>query len=278
MLGKVMKHDFRAVGRLLLPLFGLGVASSIVIRILIAISPYMWRPIEQALTSTAASLGVLVVCAISLLTTVIVVMRYYQTFASTQGYLTFSLPVSINTHLWSRLLVSTLSLLASFFVSLICALIIIPKSFSTIMEVLRQISAEYFTVILLWCLLLFGFLIVATVTSLLHFYLSIAIGTQFGRHRIGGSVLSYFILNTVESIVTMPLISAIFMGIFGNDGIGYNWFYWYDYSGLNGLQAAWHFLGVFAIILGISSAISLILGAAKFLVTKYIFTKRINLE
>lgn len=275
MLGKVMKHDFRANGRLLLPLCGLGLASSAIVRLLIWMSPMLWQPIQQAVGVAAVSMGVLVILAVISLSMVIVVYRFYQTFASNQGYLTFSLPVSVGTQLASRLLVSVICMAASAVVAFLCASIIIPDFWGVVAELAAAISAEQLWGVISLGLLMFCVMgLIAIAVSQLRIYLSIAIGTQFGRHRIIGSVVGYFILNTIEGIVSTALLSALLMGIFGN----------IDASYFNGLfqgsiiDSAYSLLGVFATIFGISAAVSIIVGFAEFIATRHIFTKRINLE
>ena len=117
MLGKLIKHDFRALSRTLMP-FQLGVLSGgVLAAILMRVSLWMLRSVgngaglargAQLLFSFLLSLftGILVfaVLASALITLLLICIRLQKSLFGDEGYLTFSLPVSVDGLLFSKLI------------------------------------------------------------------------------------------------------------------------------------------------------------------------------
>ena len=117
MLGKLIKHDFRALSRTLMPL-QLGVlAGGVLAAILMRISLWMLGSAEnganlargtQLLFSFLLSLftGILVfaVLASALITLLLICIRLQKSLFGDEGYLTFSLPVRVDGLLFSKLI------------------------------------------------------------------------------------------------------------------------------------------------------------------------------
>ena len=106
MLGKLLKHEFRAAGRMMLPvwlaLLVLGVFTNLATRIMVD---------SDALALNI--LGVLIVVlfvfgcvAASVMSIVTMVLRFQRSVLSREGYLTHTLPVSTHSLIWSRMIVA----------------------------------------------------------------------------------------------------------------------------------------------------------------------------
>ena len=102
MLGKLLKYEFKATARVMLPfmagLLAIAVAANLGIRMIDG---------NRFLTVVGAFIVVayfLAVCAMGAVTLVLLVYRFYRNLLSDEGYITFSLPASIHAQLWSKLI------------------------------------------------------------------------------------------------------------------------------------------------------------------------------
>lgn len=113
MLGKLLKHEFIATGRIM------GVLYAVVLLIMgyILGSYYIGRDASEAAT-TAQMLGMMVLMIISscnfILTTVVMVTNFQKSLYGDQGYLSFTLPVKSVSLLASKVIVSTVWFIAAF--------------------------------------------------------------------------------------------------------------------------------------------------------------------
>lgn len=113
MLGKLLKHEFIATGRIM------GVLYAVVLLIMgyILGSYYIGRDASEAAT-TAQMLGMMVLMIISscnfILTIVVMVTNFQKSLYGDQGYLSFTLPVKSVSLLASKVIVSTVWFIAAF--------------------------------------------------------------------------------------------------------------------------------------------------------------------
>jgi len=100
MLGKVLKYDFKYMGKMLIPLYLLTIVMCSLTRGLVFLSD-KFRIFE--ILSFFTNVGGLILIVASLaLTLVMVVRRFYTNLFKEEGYLTNVLPVKINTHIISK--------------------------------------------------------------------------------------------------------------------------------------------------------------------------------
>lgn len=122
MLGKLIKHDFRAFSRTLCPLqigvLGGGVLATILTRVIIAMvganaqgvaSGFLF--VLAGFLSLLTGLLGMAILASALVTLVLICIRVQKSFFESEGYLTFSLPVTTENLLWSKIITGTLWLL-----------------------------------------------------------------------------------------------------------------------------------------------------------------------
>ena len=99
MLGKLMKHEFRATARRMLPLFLVVVLLSCFLRISTAVIDHSTRSLPTILHMLNALLWVLFVLLLIgcvVFAVVVMVNRFYKNLLTDEGYLMFTLPVSIH--------------------------------------------------------------------------------------------------------------------------------------------------------------------------------------
>ena len=165
--------------------------------------------------------------AFSFCITLCTAIRFYKNFFTDEGYLMFTLPVKTSELLLSKLLVAVLWRLISIlfiWLSIVgIASVAVSRLFDTgIVQFFREFtdlfrelfSLGYLTiplpVLFLWIAL---FAICEQIFSILFIYTCICLGQLWGRHKIGGAIISYFVLRFIfrlfRQLFTLPL-SEIF--------------------------------------------------------------------
>lgn len=218
MLGKLMKHEFRATARRMLPLFLVVVLLSCFLRISTAVIDHSTRSLPTILHMLNALLWVLFVLLLIgcvVFAVVVMVNRFYKNLLTDEGYLMFTLPVSIHKLLWSKLLVSSVWFLAAFAVDALALGIVlfenvsfgsIPAFFQDVQEILKsQYGFDAVAFVLEFLALMF----VSLLAACLDFYAPIAVGHSFANHKTLLSVVFFFVFNTVWQI----------LGLFGMAGV-----------------------------------------------------------
>ena len=106
MLGKLLKHEFRATGRTLLPVIGAVLALCVLANISIRILNVTDSTFVTILFGLIVSFFVLSIFVAAVMTTVVMVMRFYRNLLRDEGYLMHTLPVSVHELVWSKLIAS----------------------------------------------------------------------------------------------------------------------------------------------------------------------------
>lgn len=282
MLGKVLKYEMRSSARLLLPLFAIGLIVSAAARLMFFIAPKIWAPAGDFITGIASIASVLVVIGVALLGIAAVVMRFYQSMVSTEGYLSFTLPVTPNTHVAARTISGTIWGSLGVLVAIVCLFIFVPGLLAMDEEMAVMSSTVSLADIPfdIWAsiigLLLF-FIVTSVLTSLMQFYASIAIGPSIIRNRLGGSVIAYILLNTIQGILMVPIMMLPLMNSFGltNDEFARNFMGLMEADVFASVRNMMGVMWQFALF---TVAIGLVFAAAQYLLSVFFFKKKLNLE
>ena len=107
MLRKLLKHEFRATGRIMLPMY-------LILLVTAVGSNLAGRGMLDGRYHILNILGVLIVtafgiaiCGALLMSFVLMIQRFYKNLLQDEGYLMFTLPASVHQHIWSKLIVSS---------------------------------------------------------------------------------------------------------------------------------------------------------------------------
>ena len=112
MLGKLMKYEFKATARIFLPLFAALLVVAAVNRVFLAMNFMVPKII-------GTSISVVMIIAICVIALILTLQRFYRNLLKSEGYLMFTLPVSTDSLIWSKLLVAAIWSVASFIVVLL---------------------------------------------------------------------------------------------------------------------------------------------------------------
>ncbi len=276
MLRKLMKHEFRATGRVMLPLY-------LVLLVTALGANVSTRGLLESDNGVLDLLGMLLVMAFSfaligvcIMSMVVMVQRFYKNLLQDEGYVMMTLPVSVHQHIWSKLIVSAVWFAATVVMVLLACMVMafdayaIQDLFRGFGQLFRDISQHltaYYTIngtaffaeLLAVCFL--GCCVVC-----LEFYAALAIGHGFPNHKMAWSVLWFFLLQFATQFLGGALIVLL------------------DESWLHHLLMGWtdriQFSGMGAVhlMMGMLIAGELVYGAVFYFLTTWSLKKRLNLE
>ena len=211
MLGKLIKHEFRATGRIMLPLLGaellLSVLAGLSIRGLDRMENMGFLGVTYVLTLVVFFLGLF---ALGVVAFVLMIQRFYKNLLRDEGYLAMTLPVSVDEQIWAKLLVSfvwflAVAVLSAVTMGLMLAIGARMPSLSTMFnwedlrEVFPAIGAGNVALFLLECLVL-SFL--GTCSVCLRCYSALAIGHSAADHKLLLSFVAYFAIGMALSVLS----------------------------------------------------------------------------
>lgn len=279
MLGKLLKHEFKAVNRLMIPLHLALVIVTILGRSYIQmamsnagqelLNENLWFSIMSGTLAAFYIIALIAVCIVTQL--YLKVLRPRKNLFSDEGYLTHTLPATAASHIWSKLIVC-------FVWTLVDVLLIMLSIFA--MFINKSILRDFGE---LWHELMvsfpdtFGvtvgigvptFLLAAlldTIAGILVIYMCLAIGHSFNSHKILASIGIYVGYTAVSSLVTSIFTSLNSSRLYGGAALISS-----SASGIVGSYFWWTL--IFAIIIGIVTS------TAAFLITDYFMKKKLNLE
>lgn len=266
---KLLKYEWKACARVCLPLYGAMVLLSIINNLMMA-AP-MQRIMYGIPTAVTTMLNFGVLVASLVITTVILIQRFYKSLLGDEGYLMFTLPVTVSQHIWSKLIVahimSFLSVIAAYLsIAITGAGLDVFRWIGNMIEDRIEFIA-YDPQILLVALEVIVLMILLSVMGLLFIYLCISLGHLARKHRVLMSVVWYFALTTAFQFIFMMLFYWI--------GEMQSMEMWYAFTRFLmdiGPQTATH-IGLITMCL-----LSIIPCVACFLGVRYILTHKLNLE
>ena len=124
MLRKLLKHEFRATGRIMLPMY-------LVLLVTALGSNLAGRGMLGGHSDILNILAVIIVMAfgfaiagVLLMSFVLMIQRFYKNLLQDEGYLMLTLPVSIHQHIWAKLIVSAVWFVATVLAIIAASLIV----------------------------------------------------------------------------------------------------------------------------------------------------------
>lgn len=260
MLLKLLKYDFRSMWKQFSFIWPAALILGFINRFTLPISTsaqsaQLGQAREWvALVSMTVFIGVCL--AMVVVTAVYVLTRFYRGLLGDEGYLMHTLPVSTWQLVLSKLVCALVVTVANGVVGLASIFLMIPLGAQDVLDpelwnrILRALAQqpEVLLYMLEYCILfLTMFALMFTM-----FYLSMAIGHLFARHRVFMSVVAFFVIDIVGNLILSFLDRT---GLLFHAGV------------LEGHLSVWIAVGLLAI-----PTVLMFLG------TSYILKNRLNLE
>lgn len=195
MLSKLLRHEFRATGRIMLPVYALLLVScggcTLFGRLL---GRYPESTVLSVVQTVFATLFGVTTFGMLLLTLVLMVYRFYKNLMTDEGYLMFTLPVSRSQLIWSKLLVALVwSVLSTVLAALawMAEISVVGREnvFSLIAQGLRSLRQHLSGNLTGCAAALVVLCLVSCLVSFLKFYAAISLGHSFSNHKVLLSVV-----------------------------------------------------------------------------------------
>jgi hypothetical protein len=274
MLGKLLKNELKATGRIFIPFYGALLILTIFTKLALAIgAPDFFsdnvstNPVAEIILTVCFSLYAILVIALSVMTLVIIIQRFYKNLFTDEGYLMFTLAVKTWELILSKLLVGMIwSFICLLMIVISC--IVLSLGTFTMMNLTEIIQNAYFDFhnefnmnlnILLWELVLSA--VVNTIASILMIYMSIAIGHLFRQHPIVASFGAF-----IAVTILLQILGSIFMAFFAVGNLE---------TQLNQNSQAMETIQIF---INGSTLCNVILCGIFYFITQYIMEHRLNLD
>ena len=208
MLRKLMKHEFRATGRVMGPLFGLLLIAAIAARFSVGVlleSSARFLNLLGGLFTTAFVIAIVGVCVMSL---VLMINRFRTNLLGDEGYIMFTLPASVHQQIWSKLIVSAVWFIAAGIAVAAASFILVAQQGFWLeirrgfAEIFRHLTAYYAFNGTAFLFELLALIFVGCCVLCLEFYAAMAIGHSFAAHKVLYSVLSFLGLQFVMQLLS----------------------------------------------------------------------------
>lgn len=271
MLGKLMKYEFKALARVLLPLYG-------AVLLLAAVGHPLARRgsqlegIWEIFAAMFFIFYILAIVASVLLTLFLVLQRFYKSMVCDEGYLTHTLPVHTGALVGAKLLTGSIWMIVSV-VNAAVSLVILFFSGETwryvksLLDNYSILSAEFAAQngIGLTALLAFvgGVFLIAVPVQLLSFFAAISIGQLMNRQKLLGAVGGYLAIYLAGQMLSM---GVLLLGVVCSGSL--------SSATLAGEMPAKLLPAVMASVV----LIQLVMGGACWLLTHWIMGRKLNLE
>ena len=144
MLGKLLKYEFKSLMNNLGVLYLVWLSLTLITAVLPKASKYTSEFVENLLHVVWV---ISFIAAIIMTLVVVIDRRFYKNFYGAEGYFTLSLPVKISTHIWSKVIASTVWMIITAFVGIFIMMIVsiatnVPDSYHQIKIFMNERPAE----------------------------------------------------------------------------------------------------------------------------------------
>lgn len=199
------------------------------------------------------------------------VVRFYKNLFTSEGYLSFTLPVTASQHIAVKLITAvSMNLLTWVMVLLSVCVVTAGELLVEIWKALGFLLDKLYELTGIQSVFIGGefalLLLVASFTSVLLYYTFISIGQLFKKNRILAAVGAYFVYYILTQIVSTVL--SVFLSLFAATGA---------FEEI-GLWIAGHPYETVHIALGGFILLEAVFAVIEFIVVRLIITKKLNLE
>ena len=276
MLGKLLKYDFRSMGKEFALFWPACLVMGLILRFTLGRSSFtvetsgdmevfQFSGILNGILGLVFFALLVAMCVVALL---FVIQRFYRGLLGDEGYLMHTLPVKPWQLVTSKLLTAVVTAVVSGVVGILSVVILVPASlwellsapFEAVAMIFREMGGQGILLmaeVLLLCLM-------GLICGILHLYLAMALGHLFGRNRLLGSFLAFLGINVALNVLS-SLLFTFLNAIDLPQGV-------FDlFSGATNITLT--HLVLWALILGIA-----VIAAVFFFATTYILKHRLSLE
>ena len=204
MLSKLLKHEFRATGRTMLPVYAAVVVLAVLANFSIRVIDRSVHTLLTIFCGLIIAAFVIGIIAAGIMTVVMMIKRFYTNYLKDEGYLMHTLPVSVHELVWSKMIVSVVWFAATFVV--ICLVILLTAliqtgtslaqffagfpSWAEIKAFMEQAGIRSGDLWVIGLEMLLA-VVVAGLYTCLHFYAAMSLGHMFAKDKILLSIVFF---------------------------------------------------------------------------------------
>ena len=285
MLGKLIKYEWKGL-RFPLMIMMIVLAGTMILTcgVILTINPKLdetlaWYSVMALMLSIFLYYFGIIGCTLG--TTLIVVVRFYKTCYTDQGYLTHTLPVTPHQLLNSKILTAIFTHLLMIFAIILSIFIILQvgihhvfsfipdysyaelrHEFSIVFaDILDSFEDEFGLRLGLYIAYLLFYCIVGVISNVNTLFGCVSLGQLYAKHRIVGAIAAYFLLQFVMMIIgyitAIPMYTRMLAGTY------------YDNATVFGIMSP---------TMNMSLLTTVLLAVAMYFVNLHMMTKKLNLE
>ncbi len=215
MLGKLIKHEFRATSRIMGPMLLVVLALSVLARFSIVVLENGGSNFLTLLAGLVMFAFVIGIIAANLMSIIVMAQRFYKNLLGDEGYLMFTLPASVHSIVWSKLIVSVVWFFATGLLMMLTIFVMVSSvdMLAAVKDIFRElglaidiigsanISGYIFEVLLI--------IFLVGATTCLQFYAAMALGHSFANHKGILSVVFFFAISFAFQFISTQIIVVL---------------------------------------------------------------------
>lgn len=270
MLGKLIKYELWASGRMLLPIYGAVIIMGLISSVFLKFSPDLSYDSRFLIIAAALSMVLffVLIAAAIIASYIFAIYRYKKNLLGSEGYLMNTLPVSVWQNISAKLIPAVLYQLLSIIAVFIAAFLLFTIGSNTTAVELLESMGRFFeelknaSNVHLWLLLaeITVLLLISFAVSNLMFYAAMSVGHSFTNHKVLSSVGVYVAFYIASQFISTFLLIAA--GAFSDNFL----------SGADFADAIPH------MIMGGVILLEAAYGAVYFFISGYFMKNKLNLQ
>lgn len=270
MLRKLMKHEFRATGRIMGPLYLVLLVTAIGANFSARVMDRADNTLLNILAALVVIAFVVAIVGVCFMCFALMLQRFYRNLLRDEGYIMFTLPASVHQQVWSKLIVSAVWYIVTGAAVILSFLVaayevgFISAFFRVLSRLLEDMTAYYALNGTAFFLELAALCFVGCVAFALQFYAAMAVGHSFSNHKLLLSVAFYFAFQFVSQIIGTVLL----VGLADSPLVEF----------LSTLDIHFTAMGAVHITMCVLLVSTAVYGAIFYFLTTYFLKNRLNLE
>ncbi len=265
MLGKLLKYEFKDIYKKMILFYGVAFLTAIITGITFLFAHHE-NFVFGMISGLATMMFFVAMAALIFMSYIVVILRFYKTMFSSQGYLTHTLPVSPMQLYFSKLIAGMAAVITTLVCAYLCGELVFQffinsESGAFVGEnSLVEVVVEFFNIIFAYAteyiFHLFLSMVIGLFTFLIMVYSAICIG-----QKVGMSILAYIALNFIIQFISSIVIIVPMVFIYGTE-------YLTDVALVDAQITTFT----------LSNILSVVIMVALIFISRYKITKKLNLE
>ena len=215
MLGKLIKHELAATGRMLLPMQGILLIISVIGFLLLNLKVFD-EHVEIGITMFM--FYIFFIFAIAVATQIYLAVRFYKNLFTDEGYLSFTLPVKPYMHLVSKGICMAIwqTVNVAMTVISVCILLLYQNFLGEFISVCSELDWGFLNDIGLSFPGIIGFgigfYIISEIFSITTIFISVCIGQLANTYKAAASIIAYVVIQVCYQIIASIVTSVTMVG------------------------------------------------------------------